>query len=849
MKKRDIRLLVNYLFTITVIITITSASDSSIPYEKQIISATENTILSKNTELEKYTWFNGNREEYVFAAPDEVVVFRNTSITTTSSNNNIDQYFDHQTTKNNENEFVTLLHVSGQSDIDTIKRKMDDFQVAKDTTTSFIFYRGHKKDQAPMGLTGEIIVHFKPDWNENQIKQWTKDMDIEIIKSFSFSPNTYLLKAGPGIKSLDIANQIYLSGDVVYAYPNWWKTMNTRSIPNDPLFPDQWHLENTGQGEGLSGEDVNIISVWDTYKGTTGEVIAIVDDGLEISHEDLAPNILPDLCWDYVENDIDPTGGEHGTSVAGVAAASGWNSLGITGAGPQTNLVGYRLLDAFTDANAADALTRNMHIVDIYSNSWGPVDDAHLEEPGPLTQAAIANGTSAGRCGKGNIYVWSCGNGNEAGDNSNYDGYANSRYAMAIAATNNSGKQSYYSEKGANILVNAPSNGGSMGITTTDRTGILGYNTGNYTYDFGGTSSSTPLVSGIISLMLQANPELTWRDIRLILAETSMKNDPDDPDWTVNGAGYNINHKYGFGRIDAQAAVDAASCWVNTEDEIIVSSFSSPNLPIPDNNSTGISDTIYIPEDFNIEFVEIYFTSSDHTYWGDLEIELSSPLGTKSILSGAHVPSGPAGSSYNNWSFGSVRHMGESSQGTWKLTVRDMWIWDTGTFESWGIKVYGPGHPNVATIDSASGTGRVTFISDAGRIEDLNALLEFGWVENPDVDFPHGLFSFNITELSYSEAVNVTIIFPQDIPTKDQYWKYNGISSGWGQMGIDSDDGDNIIILRLQDGGIGDGDGVADGRICDPGGPGMPQVAVSSVSLIGVVVLIGLLGFIAIRRI
>ena len=680
---------------------------------------------AENTGFERYIWFNGDCEEQVFAALDEVAIFPKIVSEKTNVTERLVKNFDPTATLIKDYEFVILVCLPNRLDINTLEDKMDEFQNTTGNIASSVFYKGEKKDQAPMALTGEIIVHFKPDWNENRIAEWAKNMDLEIIKTFPFSQNTYLFKADPGLKSLEIANQIYRSGEVIYAYPNWWKAMNIRAIPDDHLFSDQWHLQNTGQGGGTSGEDVNIISVWDSYRGSDNEVIAIVDDGLELLHEDLAPNILSGYSWDYVGNDPDPTEGYHGTSVAGVAAARGWNTLGVTGAAPNTKLVGYRLLDAGTDANEASALNNNLQIVDIYSNSWGPYDDRRLEGPGPLTQAALASGTANGRGGKGNIYVWAGGNGNDVAnenlaDNSNYDGYANSRYVMSIAASSNYGRQSGYSEDGANILVNAPSNGGSLGITTTDRTGALGYDTGDYTSTFGGTSSATPLASGIISLMLQANPDLTWRDVRLILAKNAEKNDLSDVDWTTNGAGYHINHKYGFGRIDADAAVSSAANWTNVGAEVAVAAFNSPNLPIPDNNAAGVSDTIDITQEIKIEFVEIYFTAADHTYWGDLEIELTSPSGTKSILAKRHGVASLA-QRYDNWTFGSVRHMGESSLGTWQLAVMDKASADTGTFQEWGLRIYGREDPiwkglqYLRTIQNPDGSWTYTGRSSKGE--------------------------------------------------------------------------------------------------------------------------------------
>ena len=256
-----------------------------------------------------------------------------------------------------------------------------------------------------------------------------------------------------------------------------------------------------------------------------------------------------------------------------------------------------------------------------------------------------------------------------------------------MAASTNSGVRSGYSEKGATILVSSPSNGGSLGITTVDRTGSAGYESGNYTGTFGGTSSACPLVAGIIALMLEANPNLSWRDIQHILIETAEKIDPTDPDWTTNAAGYPVNHRYGFGRIDAQAAVNAALSWAPAGTELTTQGSSSPNLPIPDDNSNGVQDTLRITADIDIEFVEIYFSASNHTYWGDLEITLTSPSGTRSILSEAHTSGRTA--TYNNWRFGSVHQFGESSAGNWTLTVKDLFAQDTGTFQSWSIKIYG----------------------------------------------------------------------------------------------------------------------------------------------------------------
>jgi kexin len=120
--------------------------------------------------------------------------------------------------------------------------------------------------------------------------------------NFDFADNTfkYKYKGGEVLESLTIANRLYESGKVIYACPNWLRSRSKRATPDDPLYSEQWHLENTGQGGGSAGEDVDIRTLWDSYVGSTNEVVAIVDDGIEIDHEDLSANVIAGKSWDYV---------------------------------------------------------------------------------------------------------------------------------------------------------------------------------------------------------------------------------------------------------------------------------------------------------------------------------------------------------------------------------------------------------------------------------------------------------------------------------------------------------------------------------------------------------------------
>ncbi|MBX7259916.1 MAG: S8 family serine peptidase, partial [Candidatus Hydrogenedentes bacterium] len=547
-------------------------------------------------------------------------------------------------------------------------------------------------------LTNQFSLKLK---GEATIDQITAAYGVSVVSQVDYSPNTYIVQTtGKGLlDSLNIANALYESGLVEFATPFIERKATKKLVPNDTLYPNQWHLKNTGQ-QGTAGNDVNIQSAWDQVTGA-GINIAIVDDGLETAHEDLAANARTDIDIDIDYGDNDPTpdvvGDDHGTSCAGVAAAKGNNALGVCGAAFNASLVGVRLISlATTDAQDAQALGYLVapplatDRVSISSNSWGPADDgATLATMPPLTAAAVLNGIQNGRGGLGTIYVWAAGNGRQSADNVNFDGYASSRYTIAVGASGANGVYSPYSEPGCSMLVNTPSNWSGGGITTTDRTGSAGYDVTNYTNSFGGTSSATPLAAGIIALMLEKNSNLTWRDVQHILVNTAFRNDPLNSGWSQNGAGLWYNPSYGFGRIDATAAVNAAGTWTNVAASApSLTASKATAVAIPDNNTAGVTQTVSISGNtgFEVEHVEVTVNIT-HPYRGDLRVFLTSPSGMVSQL--ASERAGDSGDNFSNWKFTSVAHWGENPNGTWQLKVADVFTPDTGTLNSWSIQIYG----------------------------------------------------------------------------------------------------------------------------------------------------------------
>lgn len=600
-------------------------------------------------------------------------------------------------------------------------------------------------------LTSQFSLKLKPHLSIEQVAQ---AYSISVISEVAYSPNTYIVqtKGDSLLDALNKANSLYEDGLAEFATPLIERQATKKFVPNDTLYNSNlWHLNNTGQ-QGTAGNDVNIQSAWDLATGA-GINIAIVDDGLETAHEDLSANTLTGIDLDINYNDDDPTpdvlGDDHGTACAGVAAAAGNNALGVTGAAFNASLVGVRLISlATTDAQDAQAMEYLVNPplaanrVHISSNSWGPTDDgATLAPLPPLTALAIQNGIQNGRGGLGSIYVWAAGNGRQSDDNVNFDGYASSRYTIAVGATGANGSYSYYSEPGCSMLVNTPSSWIGGGITTTDRTGADGYSATNYTTDFGGTSSATPLAAGIIALMLEENPNLTWRDVQHILATTAERNDPADSGWVQNGAGLWFNHAYGFGRIDATAAVTAAGSWTNVPANATpLSASKATAVAIPDNNLTGVTQSAAVKGnyEFEVEHVEVTVNIA-HPYRGDLRVFLTSPSGMVSQL--ASERAGDAGDDFNNYKFTSVAHWGENPIGTWQLRVADVFDPDSGTLNSWSIQIHGtaPADSDSDYIpDSMEGSGDPdndtipNYLDPDSDGDGINDIVE--GIEDPDND-------------------------------------------------------------------------------------------------------------------
>lgn len=591
-----------------------------------------------------------------------------------------------------------------------------------------------------------FLVAFNTAQNANALQTAT---GASSVTASAFVDNAFTLEFDNGLNLQEAADSFTELTGFQYLYPNVRVQYTPFAIPNDPLFTDQWHLRNTGQGGGTVGADANIETVWDNYTGD-GVTIAVVDNGTETGHEDLAANTNTAIDRDWNGDDDDPNPDSatenHGTAVAGVAAGVGNNSTGATGAAYDAEIVAHRLIAGpISDQDIAEALSQNSDIIDVYNNSWGPGDLFRITNGGPQTLAAVEDTATNGRGGLGSVIVFSAGNSGPT-SNTNYAPLQGSRHTVTVAASTNQGVLAGYSTVGASIVVSAPSNGGTLGITTTDQTGAAGYDPSNYTNTFGGTSSSAPLVSGIIALMLEANPGLTYRDVTDILAHTSERIDPNDASWAQNGAGVWFSHRYGFGQIDAAAAVSAALTHIPLTPELArTTGVQTVNQAIPDNSAAGITSTVTVASSDaipSLEYVEIVLNAT-HQFIGDLQVILTSPAGTQSVLTETRLTD--PGTSFANRVFSTNNNWDESSEGTWTLSVVDGAAVDTGTLNSFELRFFGT-EPTVGPIISES--GGATTVTDSGQTDTIDVRL----ASQPTSDVVINVASSDVGEVVVSDA-------------------------------------------------------------------------------------------------
>ncbi|KAI6784614.1 Protease-like protein [Emericellopsis cladophorae] len=459
---------------------------------------------------------------------------------------------------------------------------------------------------------------------------------------------------------------------------------------SDPIFTEQWHLYNTVQ----PGHDVNVTDVWSQGITGTNVTVAIIDDGLDMYSNDLKANYFAAGSWDYNDHDPEPkpvlSDDRHGTRCAGEVAAARNDVCGV-GVAYDANIAGIRILSGeLTNADEAEAMIYKYQDNDIYSCSWGPPDDGrHMEAPDILIKRAMLQGVQEGRGGKGSVYVFASGNGAAHGDNCNFDGYTNSIYSITVGAVDRAGNHPYYSEHCSANLVVTYSSGAGDSIHTTD-VGV------DKCYDgHGGTSAAAPLAAGIFALVLSIRPDLSWRDLQYLALHSAAPVADTNAGWQDTAIGKQFSHIFGYGKVDSWAMVEMAKDWDLVKPQAWwFSPWQHVKKPIPEGKeglSVHFDVTTDMLKEANLERVEhVTVTMNvEHTRRGDISVDLISPEGVVSHIATDRM-SDEEKAGYDDWTFMSVAHWGESGVGKWTIIVKDNKVNNhQGVFVDWHLKLWG----------------------------------------------------------------------------------------------------------------------------------------------------------------
>jgi subtilisin family serine protease len=438
----------------------------------------------------------------------------------------------------------------------------------------------------PVVYTENLFVKFSDSLTSAACEQLISEHELILKKSLGYANNAYFVGAneGAGLTIFQLANTLLNHEKVDLCHPELVKQVKQKSAS-----PQQWHLKSTDIAGIVINAHVNAERAWQTSEGEN-VTIAVIDDGVDISHEEFSSpgKIVTPRDVTLGSDDPNPklSSDNHGTACAGVACADG--NFGASGVAPKAKLMPIRLRSGLGSQAEADAFEWAAdNGADVISCSWGPVDgewwnandSTHNTFVGlpDSTRLAINYAINNGRGGKGCVITWAAGNGNENVEN---DGYASYNSVIAVAACNDRNSRSIYSDFGESVWCSFPSSDFghdpfnhppalTPGIWSTDRSGQLGYNPGelnpsalssvddqgHYTESFGGTSSACPGIAGIAALILSANSLLTWSQVKNIIRQSCFKIDIENGNYNSSGH----SPFYGYGRPDAAKAVALAT--------------------------------------------------------------------------------------------------------------------------------------------------------------------------------------------------------------------------------------------------------------------------------------------------
>ncbi len=464
---------------------------------------------------------------------------------------------------------------------------------------------------APLEFGDRVVLQLE---DSTRLAEVLSQTSLELARTVA--PGVFILQAADAWSALGGAQKLAIRPGVRLAHPvrrlKGQRHGSYSPYPKEPYFPQQWYLENRDSSTGARlGVDLNVRGAW-AYTQGEGVFVAIVDNGVQLDHPEFKDRQAPSLHYNFYSrttNGFPATDNDlHGTAVAGLLLATGTNEVGMSGAAPAAQFGSCIIWgpNSFLADEVAlmDMFQYRSNLLGVQNHSWGNATVQPLAV-GLLEQIGISNAILHGRSGLGVVMVRSGGNGRENMQMANDDGYLTMPFVIPVSAVASGGRALGYSNPGANILVAAPSGDNFdkdlPGLFTTDLTGTRGTNATVYTNDFAdyrfglgpvgftGTSASAPLISGVVALMLSANPRLGYRDVQQILVFSARHFDWADPDLATNSAGFVFSHNDGFGVPDAGLAVQLARQWPNRPPVASLSATQTVTRSIPDHGLTWLA--------------------------------------------------------------------------------------------------------------------------------------------------------------------------------------------------------------------------------------------------------------------
>lgn len=447
-------------------------------------------------------------------------------------------------------------------------------------------------------ITDKIIIGFKASASTSAIEKILAQHGLQFLRQYDGCKNTYLVKVtsssgkNPVKVSCDLMNQKLIT----FAEPNLIDRFVNHFTPTDELFDKQWHLHAKKGIELVANADVSAIEAWKISKGRNDVVVSVIDDGFDLRHPDLKGKDKIIQPRDFADGDKTPfpeaeVDDYHGTPCAGVAIGN-HNNGGIVGIAPECGFNPIRFSLTADDHTMWEIFDHASKHADILSCSWGPPP---VYSPlGTLLSNKFTQITkSGGPRGNGALICFSAGNYNaplKDYKNKSFhwyhpaygllenkglilNGYATHPDVVTVASSTSQNKKSAYSNWGKEITVCAPSDNWNpidrfakepgRGIWTADNEKFgTGFSDNSiYTGDFGGTSSACPLVAGIAALIRSVNQDLSPKQIRDILIQSTDKIVDSSADPVLGKKKGKYNSKghsewFGYGKVNAQKALE-----------------------------------------------------------------------------------------------------------------------------------------------------------------------------------------------------------------------------------------------------------------------------------------------------